>query len=726
MIPAQTQVATPFQSASLYVGDLHPDVTESILFDLFNRVGPVASIRVCRDAVTRRSLGYAYVNFHNVQDAERALDTMNFTDINSRPCRIMWSQRDPSLRKTGLGNVFVRNLAPTVDNKGLYDTFSVFGNILSCKVAMDETGKSKGYGYVHFETAEAAEDAIQKFNGMLIEDVEVHVGHFVRRQDRVVPAAWTNLYIKQFPTTWGEEKIREFFAPAGTISSVAIIKDNETGKSKGFGFVNFADHEAAAKAVNELNNKTVEEDGQSFHIYVGKAQKKSERLRELRTRQDTLNLERVTKYQGMNLYVKNISDTISDEIFREAFTPFGTITSARIMRENNEAKTSKGFGFVCYSTSEEAAKAVNEMNGKVLGGKPLVVTFYQRKDVRRAQLAATYAPHQNMRFPQNMPAVPFMHAMYMPQQGGFPGQPGGPQGGPRGAVPYGFPAGGRGAPGAPGPRGAPHQGGAPGAQGMPFAPRPGYFPQVPQYMQGGMLPRGGPRGAPGPQGPGGFVPGMVPGQQGMQFPGQPRGAPGGPHQQPRGAPHQGIPQQGGVPRGAPMGGVPGAPRGYPGPVPGQQGFPPQQQGGFAPRGAPAPQQGGPAGMKFTNQARNQNAQPGPMPGMIPSQQGGAPQQMPGLQPAAGQPQGGQAPANPAKLSFSDALLATTDPIQQKNMIGEKLYPLIYEVQPEQAGKITGMLLEMDNGELLHLLESPEALRSKVEEAVNVLRSHKVL
>ncbi len=59
---------------------------------------------MCRDNVTRCSLGYAYVNFHNVDDAERALDTMNFTDINSTPCRIMWSQRDPSLRNAGISN----------------------------------------------------------------------------------------------------------------------------------------------------------------------------------------------------------------------------------------------------------------------------------------------------------------------------------------------------------------------------------------------------------------------------------------------------------------------------------------------------------------------------------------------------------------------------------------------------------------------------------------------
>merc|ERR1712205_94609 len=65
------------------------------------------------------------------------------------------------------------------------------------------------------------------------------------------------------------------------------------------------------------------------------------------------------------------------------------------------------------------------------------------------------------------------------------------------------------------------------------------------------------------------------------------------------------------------------------------------------------------------------------------------------------------------------------PEQQKMMLGERLFPLIEKHRDigEQAGKITGMLLDMDTPELLHLIESPEALRQKVVEAINVLAQH---
>ena len=64
--------------------------------------------------------------------------------------------------------------------------------------------------------------------------------------------------------------------------------------------------------------------------------------------------------------------------------------------------------------------------------------------------------------------------------------------------------------------------------------------------------------------------------------------------------------------------------------------------------------------------------------------------------------------------------AAPPPEQQKRLLGERLFPLVQKVEPHLAGKITGMLLEMDNGELLNLLESPYALNAKIREALSVL------
>ena len=89
---------------SLYVGDLDFSVTDSQLYDLFSPVGQAVSVTVCRDLSTRRSLGYAYVNYDDPADAARTLDILNFTPLNNKSIRITCSVRlllwDSSLEAT--------------------------------------------------------------------------------------------------------------------------------------------------------------------------------------------------------------------------------------------------------------------------------------------------------------------------------------------------------------------------------------------------------------------------------------------------------------------------------------------------------------------------------------------------------------------------------------------------------------------------------------------------
>ncbi|KAM3340339.1 polyadenylate-binding protein 7 isoform X1 [Capsicum galapagoense] len=603
-----TVLTTP---SSLYVGDLHPDVSDGQLFDFFSEFKSLSSVRVCRDSSTGRSLCYGYVNFVVPQDAVCAIEVKNNSILNGKVIRVSWSLRDPDARKSGKGNVFIKNLSDTIKSSKLQEIFQKFGNILSCKVVTSEDGKSKGYGFVQFGSEESANAAIEKLNGIMVGDKQLYVGKFVKKTDRVLPnpdAKYTNLYFKNLDTDILEDHLREKFSKFGSISSLVISRD-ESGTSKGFGFVNFDNPDDARKAVEAMNGSPVG----SKTLYVARAQKKAEREQLLKRLFEQRRREQIMKYQVSNVYVKNIDDDVSDTVLHELFSQCGTITSTKIMQD--EKGVSKGFGFVCFSTAEEAYNAVNTFYGLMLHRKPLYVAIAQRKEERQAQLQLHHA--------QRIAGLTGPSPMF------------------------------------------------PGAYPPFYYTRPGVVPQVPtrpgmMYHTLGMRPGWGTNGFTNMTRPG-FQPSPVP-----MIPNTYRQ-----HRQNRGRLNGNMPasdvisvQQSG-------------------------------QSGVPSKEASNSQRGGQ--VKYVPNGRTRDMTRG------------------SLVSNAGPVAVGSVAESPEMLS---TLLAAAAPEQQKQILGERLYPLVIKHKPELAAKITGMLLEMDNAELLLLLESPESLETKVEEAVDVLEFSK--
>lgn len=166
---------------------------------------------------------------------------------------------------------------------------------MSCKVATrpverfvnnkkEIIDESLGFGFVHFETQKAADNAIQKVNGMMINNKKVFVGHHLKRVERKKdgeesPVIFTNVYVNNLPKSFDDKDLYKEFEKYGEIISAIVEKeekiekvDNEDKKvvsGKGFGFVCFKNTEDAKKACDEMNDKEI--DGKK--IYCGRAEK---------------------------------------------------------------------------------------------------------------------------------------------------------------------------------------------------------------------------------------------------------------------------------------------------------------------------------------------------------------------------------------------------------------------------------------------------------------------
>ncbi|KAG2198069.1 hypothetical protein INT47_011904 [Mucor saturninus] len=157
-------------------------------------------------------------------------------------------------------NIYVRGLSTSTTDESFLEMCQVYGSVASSKAIIDQkSGECKGYGFAMFDNEQESEDAIDGLNKAGLQASFARVGQesFSSRLRHLQDETSTNIYISNLPLDTSEQKLEELFHPYQTISN-RILRDPQSGMSRGVGFARLTDREAASAIIDRFNGHSIE------------------------------------------------------------------------------------------------------------------------------------------------------------------------------------------------------------------------------------------------------------------------------------------------------------------------------------------------------------------------------------------------------------------------------------------------------------------------------------
>ncbi|KAB2077204.1 hypothetical protein ERO13_A06G078500v2 [Gossypium hirsutum] len=264
---------------SVYVGNIHPYVTEPLLQEVFLSTGPIEGCKL----IKKDKSSYGFVDYFDRRSAALAIVTLNGRHLFGQPIKVNWAYASNQREDTsGHHNIFVGDLSPEVTDATLFACFSVYSSCSDARVMWDQkTGRSKGFGFVSFRNQQEAQSAINDFNGKWLGSrqircncaakgatsnndksgldakgvVEPTNGTSEEGQEKTNDDApennpqYTTVYVGNLAPEVTSVDLHRLFHTlgAGTIEDVRVQRD------KGFGFVRYSLHTEAALAIQMGN-----------------------------------------------------------------------------------------------------------------------------------------------------------------------------------------------------------------------------------------------------------------------------------------------------------------------------------------------------------------------------------------------------------------------------------------------------------------------------------------
>lgn len=379
----------------LYITDLPSEVTTAEILEFLSKFKD--KIRYFNNMESNQRLKgrplAIKILFVDYDSANKCRLEMNLRKLRGKSIRIMWDERDTSMRYNINSNLFIKGIPKNTTPREVYEYFLKFGDIFSCKIIEDEFGNHNGYGYITYYNKLDAQKAIDETKNKTIFGTDnFEVTYFQKKNERLINSKeliYNNqkIYVNFLPDKYTKEELTKLCEEYGKVISCDIYKDQI---NQSFGIVQFSSENEAHEAIEKMDGKEVKGNKLMVKLFQTKFQHK-QYLKN--------STERMTEQNGnCNLFLKNIPLIAKEEDLKKIFSKYGNVISVRIekiKREKKEEKgqfelISRGYGYLSFDSSESAKNALEGLNGKYLPGfeswsRTLIITYFKPRDQRMNQ-----------------------------------------------------------------------------------------------------------------------------------------------------------------------------------------------------------------------------------------------------------------------------------------------------------------------------------------------------
>ncbi|XP_031563640.1 ELAV-like protein 1-B [Actinia tenebrosa] len=329
------------EKTNLIINYVPPNMSQDEIKQMFGTLGNVTSCKLIRNRATGQSLGYAFVNYENAEDANRAVAEMNGARLQNKKLKVSFAR--PSSSEIKNANLYISGLPKNFKEEDVDALFRPYGKIITSKVLKDVDGEGRGTGFVRFDKRNEAQAAIDELN------------------NRPLPGTTNKITVKfaNPPNTRQPQFPAQPAIPSPLTRALTPQRNFSGGPVHHHQMLNLRYSPLTAAAATGFSSSCP---APSCHNSTTSP-----------TSPGSPNGVQGLTPQGWCIFVYGLPQDATPLSLYKLFSPYGAIV-------NIELKADKGYGFVNMPSYDEAYYAICLLNGTCHKGKMLQVSFKTNKN----------------------------------------------------------------------------------------------------------------------------------------------------------------------------------------------------------------------------------------------------------------------------------------------------------------------------------------------------------